>query len=299
MRPRTAHHNGVAMTDTVRTGFNPSAHERDTETDLDYRGARFYDSEVVRFLSLDPLAAKYAAWSPYNYVLGNPVKFIDEDGKAPTDIIVLSASDHVGPGIGYAAVLIGDDKHGWTLYSKGGTHSSAGASGPSNKDQQAGEEKFKSLEDFANSTFAARGGNIEEDGTPLYDGAYRIKTDAATDEKMKESAKETVKSWYNVLACSCIDVASDALSAAGKDPGTSKHTDIDNPKVTYTTMSSIPNQRYAAIKENNYGKDVSAQIKPSKAVSEPIRKTHEKQEKRAKEQRQSKANKISDHGPKY
>jgi RHS repeat-associated protein len=60
-----------------------TGHERDTETDLDYRGARFYDSEVVRFLSLDPLAAKYAAWSPYNYVLGNPIRLVDKDGKAP------------------------------------------------------------------------------------------------------------------------------------------------------------------------------------------------------------------------
>jgi RHS repeat-associated protein len=64
-----------------------TGHERDTETDLDYRGARFYDSEVVRFLSLDPLAAKYSSWSAYNYVLGNPVRLVDKDGQAPTDII--------------------------------------------------------------------------------------------------------------------------------------------------------------------------------------------------------------------
>jgi RHS repeat-associated protein len=62
-----------------------TAHERDTETDLDYRGARFYDSEVVRFLSLDPLAAKYANLSPYNYVAGNPVMLIDPTGKSPED----------------------------------------------------------------------------------------------------------------------------------------------------------------------------------------------------------------------
>ena len=39
-------------------------HERDQETGLDYRGARYYDSDVVRFLSLDPKAANYASWSP-------------------------------------------------------------------------------------------------------------------------------------------------------------------------------------------------------------------------------------------
>jgi RHS repeat-associated protein len=63
-----------------------TGHERDAETGLDYRGARFYDADVARFLSLDPLAAEFPAWSDYNYVLGNPVMFIDPDGKAPKEV---------------------------------------------------------------------------------------------------------------------------------------------------------------------------------------------------------------------
>jgi len=34
-----------------------------------------------RWLSVDPLAAKYSQFSPYVYCLNNPVKFIDPDGK--------------------------------------------------------------------------------------------------------------------------------------------------------------------------------------------------------------------------
>ena len=56
-------------------------HERDKETGLDYRGARYYDSDVARFLSLDPLAAKYPTMSAYNYVAGNPIILIDPNGK--------------------------------------------------------------------------------------------------------------------------------------------------------------------------------------------------------------------------
>ena len=67
-------------------------HERDEETGLDYRGARFYDADVGRFLSVDPLAADFAAWSAYNYVLGNPVSLIDPDGRAPEDIIIRNSS---------------------------------------------------------------------------------------------------------------------------------------------------------------------------------------------------------------
>ena len=38
---------------------------------------------MARFLSLDPLAAEFAEWSAYNYVLGNLVMLVDPDGKAP------------------------------------------------------------------------------------------------------------------------------------------------------------------------------------------------------------------------
>ena len=64
-----------------------TGHERGVETGLDYRGARFYDSDVARFLSLDPLAAMFPVRSAYNYVLGNLVMFIDPDGKAHDDFV--------------------------------------------------------------------------------------------------------------------------------------------------------------------------------------------------------------------
>lgn len=63
--------------------FLTTLHERDEETGLDYRGARYYDSDVARFLSLDPKAKEFAAWSPYNYVMGNPIMLIDPDRKKP------------------------------------------------------------------------------------------------------------------------------------------------------------------------------------------------------------------------
>ncbi len=59
--------------------------KRDRESGLDYRLARFYDSDVGRFLSVDPLAdhPNQVDKSPYAYTWNNPVKLRDPDGNCP------------------------------------------------------------------------------------------------------------------------------------------------------------------------------------------------------------------------
>ena len=47
---------------------------------IDY-GARMYDPAIARWMSVDPMAEKYYPMGGYNYCAGNPVKYIDSDGR--------------------------------------------------------------------------------------------------------------------------------------------------------------------------------------------------------------------------
>jgi RHS repeat-associated protein len=62
-----------------------SGKERDSETNLDYFGARYFSGAQGRFTSADPLMASAKArnpqsWNRYAYTLNNPLRYVDPDG---------------------------------------------------------------------------------------------------------------------------------------------------------------------------------------------------------------------------
>ncbi len=54
--------------------------QKDAESGLYYYGARYYSPWTCRFISVDPLAADYPFYTPYNYAGNKPINKIDIDG---------------------------------------------------------------------------------------------------------------------------------------------------------------------------------------------------------------------------
>jgi RHS repeat-associated protein len=77
------------ITNTCAQNYKFTGKERDSETGNDYFGARFYESNLGRFMSVDP-SRKSAnpsdpqGWNRYAYTLNNPLAFVDRNGKWPT-----------------------------------------------------------------------------------------------------------------------------------------------------------------------------------------------------------------------
>ena len=74
--------------------------ERDTETGLDYFGARYYGSKIGRFITVDPVMSVKDAlvnpqkWNRYAYSLNNPLRYVDPDGREEISVRINTFIPH-------------------------------------------------------------------------------------------------------------------------------------------------------------------------------------------------------------
>lgn len=70
-----------------------TAKERDTESNLDYFGARYFSGAQGRFGSVDPSFLRLnqlvnpQRWNAYGYAVNNPLKYVDPDGKDAIGVV--------------------------------------------------------------------------------------------------------------------------------------------------------------------------------------------------------------------
>jgi RHS repeat-associated protein len=75
---------GDSIGDGVQDGPGFTGHVSDASTGLTYMQQRYYDPEIGRFLSVDPVSAYSDALGAFNrnwYANGNPYRFVDPDGR--------------------------------------------------------------------------------------------------------------------------------------------------------------------------------------------------------------------------
>jgi RHS repeat-associated protein len=76
---------------SYRYGFNGKENDKDAGEGIQDYGMRIYDCRLGKFLSVDPLSAKYAYYTPYQFAGNSPILFIDLDGAEPCYPLTLQA----------------------------------------------------------------------------------------------------------------------------------------------------------------------------------------------------------------
>jgi RHS repeat-associated protein len=83
-------YNNVVTSTNPAQNYKYNGKELNEELGLDWYdyGSRNYQPDLGRWFRIDPLAESFPSWSPYNFTMNNPIRYIDPDGRSPFDVII-------------------------------------------------------------------------------------------------------------------------------------------------------------------------------------------------------------------
>ena len=174
----------------------------DEETGLYYYGARYLDPKYSRWLSGDPALSDYIPKAP-----------IDDEAKKHNENLpgmggvfnVVNLHLYHYAGYGHNAVLIGDDKNRWILYSKDDVDKNT-------------RKEYKSLGEFIFE-------NKEAPYDEKYDRAIFMETTIDEDKQMQTTGDNIYGRKYSLeekenktgeVSQNCADLVADVISPIGR-----------------------------------------------------------------------------------
>jgi len=198
-------------------------------------------NQLLRWLAVDPLAKKFPAHSPYNFVVNNPLNAIDPDGK---DVVFLIDKQGAG-GNGHMAMLFQDTKGHWFHFSQGATEQGGTSGMVSNSGYTGGlmiqpmitKNSAGDIIQMTKDQAIAMVNTGKVDGN-AYDNNITLKTSKTQDAIITsnainlQSAYQNQEEKYHLITNNCVDAVQDVVEGG---------TNIDLPSDNWTPK---PNSYY-------------------------------------------------------